>query len=159
MLFHMKKKLLQGRLLLTKETRMSENVVSRKRKCCFSLHSLVSLSSDTVLSTYAHPNPTASSCKSALFSTQYYRHMTCPLHTTHNSSVQKRHYELSEHSSVCLLFTLGNHSYIDCLCWATPGGTAIPGRPVARAEQAPGISPVSKNQFNIVVARKPRIRY
>lgn len=43
--------------------------------------------------------------------------------------------------------------------WATPGGTAIPGRPVARAEQAPGISPVSKNQFNIVVARKPRIRY
>ena len=45
------------------------------------------------------------------------------------------------------------------LCWAIPGGTAIPGRPVARAEQAPGISPMSKNQFNIVVARKPRIRY
>ena len=43
--------------------------------------------------------------------------------------------------------------------WATPGRTAIPGRPVARAEQAPGISPVSKNQFNIVVSRKPRIRY
>ena len=97
--------------------------------------------------------------KCALLNTILYRHMTCPLHTTHNSSVQKRHCELSEHSLVCLLFSLGNHSYIDCLCWATPGGTAIPGRPVARAEQAPGISPVSKNQFNIVVARKPRIRY
>ena len=35
--------------------------------------------------------------------------------------------------------------------WADPGGTAIPGQPVARAEQAPDISPVSKNQFNIEV--------
>ena len=35
--------------------------------------------------------------------------------------------------------------------WANPGGTAIPGRPVARAEQAPDISPQSKNQFNIEV--------
>lgn len=33
--------------------------------------------------------------------------------------------------------------------WADPGGTAIPGQPVARAEQAPDISPRSKNQFNI----------
>ena len=36
--------------------------------------------------------------------------------------------------------------------WAIPGRTAIPGRPVARAEQAPGISPQTKNQFNIEVA-------
>ena len=35
--------------------------------------------------------------------------------------------------------------------WATPGGTAIPGRPVARTEQAPDISPKSKNKFNIDV--------
>lgn len=35
--------------------------------------------------------------------------------------------------------------------WAVPGGTAIPGQPVARAEQAPDISPLTKNQFNIVV--------
>ena len=37
--------------------------------------------------------------------------------------------------------------------WATPGGTAIPGQPVAKAEQAPDTSPSSKNQFNIVVPR------
>ena len=36
--------------------------------------------------------------------------------------------------------------------WAIPGRTAIPGRPVARAEQAPCISPQTKNQFNIEVA-------
>jgi len=35
--------------------------------------------------------------------------------------------------------------------WADPGGTAIPGQPVARAEQAPDFSPVLKNQFNIEV--------
>lgn len=34
--------------------------------------------------------------------------------------------------------------------WADPGGTAIPGQPVAKAEQAPDTSPSSKNQFNIV---------
>ena len=33
--------------------------------------------------------------------------------------------------------------------WATPGGTAIPGRPVAKVEQAPDTSPKFKNQFNI----------
>ena len=37
--------------------------------------------------------------------------------------------------------------------WATPGGTAIPGQPVAKAEQAPDTSPSSKNQFNIIVSR------
>ena len=37
--------------------------------------------------------------------------------------------------------------------WAGPGGTAIPGQPVAKAEQAPDTSPSSKNQFNIVVLR------
>jgi len=35
--------------------------------------------------------------------------------------------------------------------WADPGGTAIPGPPVARAVQALGISPSGKNQFNIEV--------
>ena len=35
--------------------------------------------------------------------------------------------------------------------WADPGGTARPGQPVVRAEQAPDISPLSKNQFNIEV--------
>ena len=33
--------------------------------------------------------------------------------------------------------------------WADPGGTAIPGQPVAKVEQAPYTSPKSKNQFNI----------
>ena len=37
--------------------------------------------------------------------------------------------------------------------WAIPGRTAIPGRPVARAEQAPSFSPQFKNQFNIVAIR------
>ena len=37
--------------------------------------------------------------------------------------------------------------------WADPGGTAIPGQPVERAEQAPDISPMFKNQFNIEVLR------
>ena len=43
---------------------------------------------------------------------------------------------------------VGNMFFV-CLLWADPGGTAIPGQPVARAEQAPDISPRSKNQFNI----------
>ena len=33
--------------------------------------------------------------------------------------------------------------------WADPGGTAIPGQPVAKVEQAPDTSPMFKNQFNI----------
>lgn len=41
--------------------------------------------------------------------------------------------------------------YYFVIKWAVPGGTAIPGQPVARAEQAPDISPLTKNQFNIVV--------
>ncbi len=35
--------------------------------------------------------------------------------------------------------------------WADPGGTAIPGQPVEKSEQAPASSPSSKNQFNIEV--------
>ena len=35
--------------------------------------------------------------------------------------------------------------------WADPGGTAIPGQPVEKLEQAPKSSPKSKNQFNIEV--------
>ena len=35
--------------------------------------------------------------------------------------------------------------------WATPGGTAIPGQPVEKPEQAPVSLPSSKNQFNIEV--------
>ena len=34
--------------------------------------------------------------------------------------------------------------------WANPGGTAIPGQPVGKSEQAPVSSPRFKNQFNIV---------
>ena len=34
--------------------------------------------------------------------------------------------------------------------WAVPGGTARPGQPVAKSEQAPASSPSFKNQFNIV---------
>jgi len=35
--------------------------------------------------------------------------------------------------------------------WADPGGTAIPGQPVGKSEQAPASSPSAKNQFNIDV--------
>ena len=35
--------------------------------------------------------------------------------------------------------------------WADPGGTAIPGQPVEKSEQAPASSASSKNQFNIEV--------
>ena len=35
--------------------------------------------------------------------------------------------------------------------WADPGGTAIPGQPVEKSQQAPASSPSSKNQFNIEV--------
>ena len=35
--------------------------------------------------------------------------------------------------------------------WADPGGTAIPGQPVEKPEQAPESTPMSKNQFNIEV--------
>jgi len=34
--------------------------------------------------------------------------------------------------------------------WADPGGTAIPGQPVGKSEQAPVSSPRFKNQFNII---------
>ncbi len=66
-----------------------------------------------------------------------------------------------ENQSTCVstLYSYRSFSIGFFYYWATPGRTAIPGRPVARAEQAPGISPMSKNQFNIIVARKPRIRY
>ena len=37
--------------------------------------------------------------------------------------------------------------------WADPGGTAIPGQPVGKSEQAPASSPSAKNQFNIDVPR------
>ena len=37
--------------------------------------------------------------------------------------------------------------------WAVPGGTARPGQPVGKSEQAPASSPSSKNQFNIVVSQ------
>ena len=37
--------------------------------------------------------------------------------------------------------------------WADPGGTAIPGQPVARTEQAPIPWPRFKNQFNIQATR------
>ena len=43
--------------------------------------------------------------------------------------------------------------------WADPGGTAIPGQPVGKSEQAPVSSPRFKNQFNIVDLQWSRIRY
>ena len=42
---------------------------------------------------------------------------------------------------------------IHLIFWADPGGTAIPGQPVEKPEQAPVSSPRSKNQFNIEVPR------
>ena len=36
-----------------------------------------------------------------------------------------------------------------CGEWAVPGGTARPGQPVEKSEQAPASSPQFKNQFNI----------
>ena len=36
-----------------------------------------------------------------------------------------------------------------CGEWAVPGGTARPGQPVEKSEQAPASSPSFKNQFNI----------
>ena len=39
------------------------------------------------------------------------------------------------------------------LGWADPGGSAIPGQPVARTEQAPIPWPRFKNQFNIQATR------
>ena len=50
------------------------------------------------------------------------------------------------------IFLLFVFDFLFIIEWAIPGKTAIPGRPVARAEQAPGISPQTKNQFNIEVA-------
>ena len=44
-----------------------------------------------------------------------------------------------------VLFILPNRE------WADPGGSAIPGQPVARTEQAPIPWPKFKNQFNIQV--------
>ena len=49
----------------------------------------------------------------------------------------------------CFLFVSGFSS--GGRRWADPGGTAIPGQPVAKSEQAPESSPRSKNQFNIEV--------
>ena len=37
--------------------------------------------------------------------------------------------------------------------WAVPGGTAMPGQPVAEVVQAPNTLPRSKNQFNILTAQ------
>jgi hypothetical protein len=39
---------------------------------------------------------------------------------------------------------------IELLWWANPGGTAMPGQPVAVVEQAPSTPSISKNQFNIL---------
>lgn len=39
------------------------------------------------------------------------------------------------------------------LWWAEPGGTAMPGQPVAEVVQAPNTPPSSKNQFNILMTQ------
>lgn len=62
----------------------------------------------------------------------------------------ERHWESSE-SSCPLDFTV--YSLLPAKGWAGPRGTAIPGQPVEKSEQAPASSPSSKNQFNIDVPR------
>jgi hypothetical protein len=55
----------------------------------------------------------------------------------------------------CVRFCRLLYLHVDCCYpqrgWADPGGTAIPGQPVEKSEQAPASSPSSKNQFNIDV--------
>src|SRR5436190_18370496 len=41
----------------------------------------------------------------------------------------------------------------DCIRWAGPGGTAMPGQPVTEVVQAPSTPSCSKNQFNKLVSR------
>ena len=43
--------------------------------------------------------------------------------------------------------------------WAVPGGTAIPGQPVTRQEQAPYPYPLTKMSLISKGAHGPRIRY
>ena len=43
--------------------------------------------------------------------------------------------------------------------WADPGGTAMPGQPVTRPEQAPEPHPLSKISLISKGAHGPRIRY
>jgi hypothetical protein len=49
-----------------------------------------------------------------------------------------------------LRFKVAGKGLLLVYMWADPGGTAIPGQPVERVEQAPNILPISKNQFNIL---------
>ena len=43
--------------------------------------------------------------------------------------------------------------------WADPGGTAIPGQPVIRLEQAPSPYPLTKMSLISKGTHDPRIRY
>lgn len=43
--------------------------------------------------------------------------------------------------------------------WADPGGSAIPGQPVAEVKQASSTPPNYKNKFNILGPNRTRIRY
>ena len=43
--------------------------------------------------------------------------------------------------------------------WAMPGGTAIPGQPVIRLEQAPSPHPLTKMSLISKGTHGPRIRY
>ena len=43
--------------------------------------------------------------------------------------------------------------------WANPGGTAIPGQPVTRLEQAPSPHPLTKMSLISKGTHGPRIRY
>ena len=50
---------------------------------------------------------------------------------------------------------------LSCLLgkWADPGGTAIPGQPVTKSEQAPVLHPLTKISLISKGAHGPRIRY
>ena len=56
---------------------------------------------------------------------------------------------------VCSVFVM----YRELGKWADPGGTAMPGQPVTRPEQAPEPHPLAKISLISKGAHGPRIRY
>ena len=56
---------------------------------------------------------------------------------------------------VCSVFV----TYQELGKWADPGGTAMPGQPVTRPEQAPEPHPLAKISLISKGAHGPRIRY
>ena len=74
----------------------------------------------------------------------------------HNRTCLSTLYD-SCHTSILLFSSCFRKKFYFCIFyfpigeWADPGGSAIPGQPVARTEQAPIPWPKFKNQFNIQV--------